>query len=80
MVDESANLKSGVGHRSTLRRRDLLYRGLAITTSAPLLMSAAVRATSGERFRVVGTNHGKLRGRVQGGLSESFALSLSNAP
>jgi para-nitrobenzyl esterase len=70
MVDESANLRSAVEHRSTLHRRDLLYRGLAIATSAPLLMSAAVRATSGELFRVVETNHGKLRGRVQGGLAE----------
>jgi para-nitrobenzyl esterase len=61
---------SAVGRRSTLHRRDLLCGGLAIATMAPLLMSAAVGATSGERFRVLETTHGQLRGRVQAGLAE----------
>ena len=70
MADESATVSSGVKRGSTLHRRELLCGGLAIATIVPLLMSAAVRATSGERFRLVETTHGKLRGRVQGGLAE----------
>lgn len=70
MVDESVKPIDRVEQPSTLRRRDLLCRGLAIATSAPFLISNAVRARSRERFRIVETIHGKLRGRVQGGLAE----------
>lgn len=61
--------RGGEGISSTFRRRDLLRGGLMVAAGAPLLMSAAGRAF-GERFPIVETTHGKLRGRAQAGLAE----------
>jgi para-nitrobenzyl esterase len=69
MFDDNES-QGGDGRSSILNRRDLLRGGLAVATSAALLLSPAGRAASGRRVPIVETTHGKLRGRVRHGLAE----------
>ncbi len=62
--------KSSAENPSPIRRRDLLSGGLAVATSATLLLSSAGLSDSGEHFPIVETAHGKVRGRVRRGLAE----------
>ena len=65
VIHSGIEMKRAVSIRSRLTRRDLLSYGLcAGIASFAGLNSRRLSAASGDQFPIVGTTHGKIRGRV----------------